>query len=274
MRVGYNTNGLAHHRLEDGLRLLADHGYQAVALTPDVPHLDPFTATATEVGRIAALLERLGLAVVIETGARFLLDPARKHRPGLIELDLADRRRRVDFLRRCLALGVDLGAEVLSFFAGALPAEVDASLGQRLLIDGVAEITAAATAAGLRAGLEPEPGHAIATVAEFLALRRQVGSELGLVLDVGHLLVTGEGDPTAVIASQGDNLVQVHLEDIKRGVHEHLLPGEGDLDFGAVKQALQDAGYRGTVCFEVSRSSHQAPTAIARCMACWLQGPA
>jgi sugar phosphate isomerase/epimerase len=76
MRVGYNTNGLAHHRLEDGLRLLADHGYQAVALTPDVPHLDPFTASATEVGRIAALLERLGLAVVIETGAPVSVAPA------------------------------------------------------------------------------------------------------------------------------------------------------------------------------------------------------
>ena len=32
MRLGYNTNGLAHHRLTDAIALLADEGYQSVAL--------------------------------------------------------------------------------------------------------------------------------------------------------------------------------------------------------------------------------------------------
>ena len=35
MRLGYNTNGLAHHRLTDAIDLLADLGYQSVALTLD-----------------------------------------------------------------------------------------------------------------------------------------------------------------------------------------------------------------------------------------------
>ena len=49
MRLGFNTNGLQNHRLDDGLRLLADHGYQHVALTPDVCHLDPYRATPAEI---------------------------------------------------------------------------------------------------------------------------------------------------------------------------------------------------------------------------------
>ena len=35
MKLGYNTNGLAHHRLVDAIELLADLGYQSVAITLD-----------------------------------------------------------------------------------------------------------------------------------------------------------------------------------------------------------------------------------------------
>ena len=42
LRFAYNTNGLAHHRLPDALAMLADCGYDGVALTLDVAHLDPF----------------------------------------------------------------------------------------------------------------------------------------------------------------------------------------------------------------------------------------
>ena len=69
MLLGYNTNGLQNHRLDDALRLLADRGYQAVALTLDVGHLDPMRCSPTEVEHTAGLLSRLGLHPVIETGA-------------------------------------------------------------------------------------------------------------------------------------------------------------------------------------------------------------
>ena len=42
LRYAYNTNGLANHRLNDAVDLLADTGYDGVALTLDVAHLDPF----------------------------------------------------------------------------------------------------------------------------------------------------------------------------------------------------------------------------------------
>ena len=88
-RLGYNTNGLAHHRLDDALALLADSGYEGVALTLDVQHLDPFTSTPDDVEVVRRRAEELGLAVAVETGARYVLDSKMKHAPNLLDEEAA-----------------------------------------------------------------------------------------------------------------------------------------------------------------------------------------
>jgi sugar phosphate isomerase/epimerase len=101
-------------------------------------------------------------------------------------------------------------------------------------------------------------------------VRRALGSEApALTLDVGHLYAVWEGEPAAVVAASVPFLAQVHLEDMRRGVHEHLLPGAGDVDFSSILRALNKGSYSGPVCFELSRSSHCAPTAVATCRDVW-----
>ena len=58
------------------LRVIAGLGYAGVALTLDQPHLDPFADDADDqTAHLRARLDDLGLAVVVETGTRYLLDP-------------------------------------------------------------------------------------------------------------------------------------------------------------------------------------------------------
>ena len=42
MKLGYNTNGLGSHRLEDAIALVGELGYQALAITIDHHALDPY----------------------------------------------------------------------------------------------------------------------------------------------------------------------------------------------------------------------------------------
>jgi sugar phosphate isomerase/epimerase len=116
MRFGYNTNGFAHHRLEDALAILAELGYESVALTLDYHFLSPFEGDL--LGRIDALhklLDQLQLHCVIETGARFLLDPRRKHQPTLVSPKEEERTRRLDFLCRAIDIARELGADAVTF---------------------------------------------------------------------------------------------------------------------------------------------------------------
>ena len=268
MKLGYHTNSLQNHRLEAALELLARHGYEAVAITPDTCHLDPDTTGDAQLRDVAARLRDLGLQPVMETGARFLLDAFAKHEPTLMTRDAAARDRRVAFYRRVAQMGALLGAEVVSFWAGIDRAAGDDS--EDWLLEGVRRTCAAIRSEGLAPSLEPEPGMAVATLRDWHRVRDRLGGESpGLTLDIGHLYAEWEGEPRDRIAESAAFLQQVHLEDQRRGVHEHLLPGTGDVDFPGVLSALQEASYEGPVCFELSRSSHCAPTAATACSELW-----
>jgi len=260
MRLGYGTNGFANHRLPDALAVIADLGYEGVALTLDHNHLDPFgpglRQRTAEVGR---LLTQYGLSVVVETGARYILDPVRKHEPTLLHTDGAEWR--IALLERAIDVAADLDAEAVSFWSGILPSDVSVDLGWQRLVASCQQLVGYAADRGVRLGVEPEPGMLVDDLADYLKLQAEVGSDvLGLTLDIGHLVCNESQSPAACIAAGAPYLVNVQIDDMRRGVHEHLEFGTGEVDFPSVFQALQDTRYAGLVAVELPRHSHAAPT--------------
>ena len=259
MYLAYNTNGLAHHRLEDAFRLLADLGYQGVALTPDVGHLDPFNTEEHDWEKARALLEELHLKCVLETGARYVLDPRRKHWPNLVARDPADGIRRLNFYRRCLKMARTLGAELISIWSGPLePGDAPAEALDRL-VERLPKLLDEATQAGVMVCFEPEPGHLIDSHARYRELRKRLGRpDLMTTIDIGHLIVTEPGAPQDHLAEFAPSLRNVQVDDARRGVHQHLVPGEGEIDFTPVFRELRRLKYSGPVALELSRDSHRA----------------
>jgi sugar phosphate isomerase/epimerase len=274
MRFGYNTNGFAHHRLEDALEILAELGYGSVALTLDYHALNPFEPDLPgRVATVRALLQRLGLRSVVETGARFLLDRWHKHQPTLLSPGAAERGRRLDFLRDALDIAHELGSDAVSFWSGAAPAGVDGEVCMERLVEGCRELCAHAETKGVRLAFEPEPGMFIDTMARYAQLRERVAHPaFGLTLDIGHLHCLGEV-PIADRLREGRELLwNVHIEDMRRGVHDHLMFGEGEIDFGPVLRTLEEIGYEGGVHVELSRHSHNAVETARQALA-FLRGP-
>ncbi len=270
MLLGYNTNGFAHHDPFEALEVLAEIGYRSVAITLDHGRLNPFDDRfPAELTKLRDQLRRLGLKSVIETGARYLLDPRQKHEPTLLTSDPAARERRIDFLCRAIDAAAVLESDAVSLWSGVQREEsVSAEESLERLSDGLRVVLRYATEQGVQLGFEPEPGMFIDTMLSFERLLQWIDApNLLLTLDVGHLYCQGEVPIADVIARWGSRLVNVHVEDMRAGIHEHLMFGEGEMDFPPIIGALARSGYRGGVHVELSRHSHLAPQAARQAYA-------
>jgi sugar phosphate isomerase/epimerase len=266
MRLGYNTNGLAHHRLRDAIELLADEGYASIAITLDAGALDPFeepASLARQVHQVRDALDRRGLARVVETGARYLLNPRVKHDPTLMDPDPRRRAVRVDFLLRAIDLARALGAEAVSFWSGCAGGALGAEEGMARLAEALEPVLAHAEASAMPLAFEPEPGMFIDTLERFARLDERVRHPLfDLTIDVGHVHCSGEGDIADLLRRWRSRIRNIHIEDMVPGVHEHLMFGQGTMEFPPILQALRAIDYPAGVHVELSRHSHMAVEAV------------
>jgi L-ribulose-5-phosphate 3-epimerase len=271
MRLAYNTNGLAHHELIDAINLLADIGYEGISITLDHGVLNPFGEQLNaQLSTVSAALAKHAFRCVIETGARFLLDPRQKHEPTLVSPQPAARKRRIDFLRKAIDIAAILNADCVSIWSGVVHDGAAHDEACHRLIEGLKEILADAHQKRVVVAFEPEPGMLIDTLEAYRDLRCRLNgigldtSPLQLTLDVGHLHCQSELPISAKIREFAPDLANVHIEDMRSSRHEHLMFGQGEIDFPPVIAALEEIGYDGLLSVELSRHSHEGPNAAQK----------
>jgi L-ribulose-5-phosphate 3-epimerase len=266
LRFGYNTNGFNCHSLESALEIIAGLGYRGVAITLDNYILNPQDADLDrKLAHTHAMLTEHSLACVIETGARFLLDPRHKHEPTLISADGAARQIRLDFLKRALRIAARLEAEALSFWSGIRQDAVAEVEAWQWLVAGCRELLDEAARYGVPLAFEPEPGMFIENLTQYKRLKQRLDHHLwGLTLDLGHAFLTEAAGPAVCIRQFKDDIKNMHAEDMRKGIHEHLQFGEGEIDFIEVFKALKDIKYTGLINVELSRHSRNAVEAAGQ----------
>lgn len=261
MRLGYNTNGLTGHRWDQALELMHEIGYRSVAITVDHHCLNPYSPRLPEeISRMRRLLDRFEMTSVIETGARFLLDPRAKHEPTLISPTPERRGERINFLKRCIDIADEIGSDAVSFWAGVVRDGASRDEAFARLASGVREVHDHAIAHNVRLAFEPEPGMLVQTFDDYAELLTLVdGPGFGLCVDIGHVHCLEPRPISDYLTEWRDRLFTIHIEDMARGVHDHLPFGEGTIDFLPVIQTLRKLNFQGGLNVELSRHSHVAP---------------
>lgn len=236
MKLSFSTNAFTRHSLNEALAMISASGYPAAEILADTPHLFPPRFTENDLARVLATLKKTGLAVAnlnANTAAgyygRSFWEPL--FEPSLANPDETARRWRIDYTLQAIDFARLLGAPSVSITSGRPVPGCPPAEGLELLARSLAEILPQARARGILLGLEYEPGLLIengAELARFLA--RMNDSFLGANLDLGHSYLLGE-EPEEVFRLLREQIFHIHIEDIDRRKHFHLIPGLGTIPF-------------------------------------------
>jgi sugar phosphate isomerase/epimerase len=256
MRLAFSTNAYLKFSFAEAARRLAALGYRGVEIMADVPHAWPAGLLDEQKRAMRRALEDHGLG--ISNVNAFMMNAIADSRqsywhPSWIEPDPHYRKVRIDHTRRALSLARELGAPSITTEPGG-PLKPGASWSKALqqFVEGLKPVADHAEREGVQLLVEPEPGLLIETAEQFLELMRYIDSPaIGLNFDVGHFYCVGD-DPAAAIATLAPHIRHFHLEDIAPNrVHEHLIPGDGAIDFPSVFGAIRAVGYQGWMTIEL-----------------------
>jgi sugar phosphate isomerase/epimerase len=122
---------------------------------------------------------------------------------------------------------------------------------RKVAVSRVRELCKVAEDAGVCLAMEPEPPSIFANTNDFLRLCAEIQSPaLGINFDAGHAFLA-DPDIYESIASLKGLIRHGHIEDMQRGQHLHLMPGEGDMDLPRTFRALRAAGFDGYMSLDL-----------------------
>jgi len=185
------------------------------------------------------------------------------HSPGasfdMAASDEAVRSAVVASAASCFAPAAEAGASVAVVHCNSPgkpfdPDDYDASLARTR--ESLRTLAPFAAEAGLRMAVEnmiPRPGKRPGCdVREVLALIDGLGDHVGVCLDTGHNNATGADVPGQVLIL-AEKLFTVHIQDNhgRPNEDEHLIPGDGTIDWDAFLDALDEIGFASPRIFEV-----------------------
>src|SRR5919198_1074078 len=274
MKLAFSTNAFKKYTLVESIRLIREIGYDGVEIMCDIPHAYPSCLDENDILSIEETLSKNNIEIS-NLNAFTLYAINDVYHPSWIETDDQLRELRIGHTINCLCLARKIGAKNISTEPGG-PIEVgnknlrvrrkngnddnnsnnhvsyDIGALQQLFIDGIGRCLKVAEKYGVKILVEPEPGLLLENSEQFLRFIKNINSEyVGLNFDMGHFFCVGE-DPAQLIYNLSEHIGHFHLADIAHTrVHNHLIPGQGAIDFRTIFKAINQINYDGFITVEL-----------------------
>lgn len=272
MEFAFSTNAFKKYSLKESIRLIREVGYEGVEILCDVPHAYPPCLDEEDILSIQEIISKNNIEIS-NLNAFTLYAITDVYHPSWIESDKQLRELRIQHTINCLRLAKKIGAKNISTEPGG-PIEVgndnkynnndfknntnnkrssyDLEALQEFFVNGIVRTSKVAEEYGVKILVEPEPGLLLENSEQFLKFIKNINSHyVGLNFDMGHFFCVRE-DPAALIYNLAEHIGHFHLADIAHTrVHNHLIPGQGSVDFASIFKAISEINYQGFITVEL-----------------------
>ncbi len=248
MRLSVSTFVYLNYPLAEAIRRIASCGYDGVEIWGGRPHAYRKDVSPAEIQALRELMREEGIAVSGFIPAQF------RYPTNLCTANERIRQDSIAYLKESIETATALGAPLVSLCPGhSLYGQSKEDAWERLK-DSLRTLSASASQLGVRLVVEPADKYEtdlVQTTDDVLRLLDELGLEgMGVVLDTGHAYVVGEELPQ-VVRRLGEVLYHVHIGDNHGQRDEHLIPGQGTIDFAPFLAALKEVGYEGYLVAEL-----------------------
>jgi len=250
---GISTHLYLGDRLDrDHLVEIAAHGFEAVEVFAVRDHFDYHDRRAALA--LAEWLDdtRLTLHSLHAPIAAGYAKGGWREGYSLATADQPRRQRAVEEATAALNLAGLVPYQVLVLHCGVpSPHGQPADNHVAAMIRSLEELSPIAAGVGVRLAVEVIP-NTLSTPASLVDLLESDidADELGICMDVGHARLMG--DVVEAIETCSGHLLTTHLHDNRGRTDDHLVPGQGVVDWDATLLAFQKVGYDGAWIFELA----------------------
>ena len=253
MKLAYSTNAFKRYSLNETIRMIAEIGYEGIELLCDFPHAYPPIFQDKEIHSFKNQIAKFRL-VISNLNAFTLYSISDVYHPSWIEDDKVSRELRITHTINCIKLAKKIGAKNLSTEPGGpvMGRKTNMKYLEKLFMEGLNRVVPIAEEENIKILIEPEPNLLLENSNQFLNFIDNLNTDnVGLNFDIGHFYCVGE-DPTEIIYKLSEYIEHFHLADIASNrIHNHLIPGEGSINFRSVFKAIEGIGYKGFVTVEL-----------------------
>ena len=261
MRLSLSSFIYLNFPLAEAIRRIAQAGYDGIDIWGGRPHAYRRDLSQLETAELKQLIKDCGLTVASFIPAQF------RYPTSLCSPNEVIRQDSVAYIQDSIRTAAELGAPIVSVCPGhSLFGQTVGNAWDNLRLS-LEVICDFAALYGLRVALEPADRYEtdiVQTVADGMRLIAELDRpNLGIVLDSGHANVCGEPLERAIITAN-DRLFHVHIDDNDGLRDQHLIPGQGSIDFIGFFHALEKAKYQGFIGVELGWDVTVDPDPAAR----------
>jgi sugar phosphate isomerase/epimerase len=253
MKLAFSTNAFKRYSLGESIRAIANIGYEGVEILADVPHAYPPVFGKDRIQSTRDIISEYKIQIS-NLNAFTLYAIMDVYHPSWIENDAVLRESRIQHTINCLKLARKIGSKNISTEPGGPinSDSLDLSQLKKLFLNGLTRTAAIAEKERIKILIEPEPNLLLENSEQFLDFVKNINSHyIRLNFDIGHFYCVRE-DPAELVHTLADYIEHFHLADIATDrVHNHLIPGQGSIDFSSVFKAIKEIGYEGFVTVEL-----------------------